>query len=56
MLCVVIGTADICCFSKAVLLWGVGCKIIWQVCSDGLALGWIVKTGEPFEITALNFV
>lgn len=34
----------------------VGCKIIWQLCSDGLALGWMVITSEPLETAVLNFV
>jgi hypothetical protein len=33
-----------------------GCKIIWQLCNGGLALGLMVITSEPLEIAVLNFV
>ena len=34
----------------------VECKIIWQLCSDGLALGLMVITSEPLQIAVLNFL
>ena len=32
------------------------CKIIWQLCSDGLAFGLMVITSQTLEIAVLNFV